>query len=68
MQARVLKSNGRFTFQIVLKAFCNAGILDEAIALLRSKIPFPDAVCFNILIAAAIRTKNLEALVNVLRE
>jgi len=55
-------------WQILLKAFCNAGILNEAIALLRNGIAFPDAVCYNILIAAAIRSKDLDALVNILRE
>jgi pentatricopeptide repeat protein len=54
--------------QILLKAFCNAGILDEALLVLRRDIDRPDVVCFNTLINAAIRARNFDVLVNVLRE
>jgi len=54
-------------YSILLKAFCNDNMIDEALDVLQTEILVPDAVCFNIVIHAAIRTQDLDALVRVLR-
>lgn len=52
---------------IRMKALCNAGHLDDAIAILR-EVSNPDAAVFNVLIFACAKNKDMDRLTRVLRE
>jgi pentatricopeptide repeat protein len=58
-------------WSIAIKASCRSGdarACKTALALLRTHIRHPDVVCFNTIISAALKTRDIDSLVIALRE